>query len=181
MSSRTLRSIAEQYSVPAKFLNDEGYSRSAATWDGVQFHVPFMSDRTVREDELAAKTRRETSCDWLYHEIAHYLFAPVHAREFENFGLGTDPGNLVVPSKEVPTAWRGERANQDEDAVCVLGVLLMAEDEIPRDVILHHMREYFIEDVRRNNLVLLTQAGFVEDRVLKGVADLLESRLLLED
>ena len=182
MWNTTLRSIVEKYSIPAKFCNEKGYDRTVPTWDGTQLHVPFASDWFLSPDGVA---RLQTPSftwggntepiGWLYHEIAHYMFAPAFARSFQNFGLGADPGN-PTPSEKIPTAWRGQSAEDDECAVCVLHIMLMAIDDVPQEVVQYNMKEYFIEDVRNRDLQLLKTAGFPKERVLTGVSGYLNVR-----
>lgn len=157
-----LYEIANKYKMPALFFDKA--NSYAPTWDGSVVNVPFKETLTDGE-----------GVGWLYHEIAHYLFAPKNSRKLPNFGLGTDPGG-GGKSEVDHLAYRGVNADDDEGAVCILNLFLMIEDGVDKNLIDVHAENYSIFEFSNYDLHLLQKAGFDPERIRASVEPYLDFR-----
>ena len=147
----TLHEIANKYKMPALFLDKGNFY--APTWDGAVVNVPFKE--TITDGE---------GVGWLYHEIAHYLFAPKNSRKLPNYGLGSDPGG-GGESEVDDLAYRGKHPQDDEGAVCILNIFLMIEDGVSKTLIHQHASNYMIDEFSQRDLDLLQEAGFDQKKI----------------
>lgn len=129
----------ELWNIPWRYATAEDYGPYYAdvgppTWDGETLTLPWLrpNDKTRAED-----------VGWVFHEIAHYVFAPEKSRSLPNFGLGPDPGGGGW-AEVVAEASRSSHPFIDEASVCLVTVALMLECGLPAHVIRAHVEEYNI-------------------------------------
>jgi hypothetical protein len=167
LQSGTVEDLLRYYNIPFRYPQDVPKGTQAPTWDGSILTLDWTAKESTQFD------RKE----WVLHEISHHLFAKPEARVLPNYGLGTDPGG-GDDSEEVPSSWRFDCAQIDEECVCILDLVLLLRHGFYSEEISSHMLHYNIPTPAMEYIDKLTAAGFDRDELIAMRTEII---LLSED
>jgi hypothetical protein len=164
----TVDELLKHYRIPYRYPKEAPVTEKFdPTWNG----------RVLTLEWEKRDSRDFRDIEWALHEISHHLFAKPEALELPNYGLGSDPGG-GGDCKEVPSAWRFNDAQIDEECTCILDLVLLLRHGFSSEEVSSHMLHYSIPTPAMEYIDKLTEVGFDRDELIAMRTEII---LLSED